>query len=632
MSKRHNLSDLSCTPVDPITLFQKLAEALEIEADAKPEEIVKRPFPSVTSPSFRDEYLLKEVLRKYPSFSLGIDTQIAALTSFWADEAVNAETNDRLSSYDVENPHVRQVISLASRKAMTVLGKFRSDWYLEGVRFGPGATTRLSGKSATVKEKLSGTPHVSKSAFNLANAVVNACPQWAARLGLATCEDAYVPSGDYSDLRMKKFVLSELDKLTTVPKSAVTDRTIGIAPCMNISLQLGVGYHMRKRMFPWGINLNDQSINQRRAREGSVTGRLATLDIKSASNSVTKGLVWHIVGNHSHAAKYFDPTWYRVLEITRTQGCWINGKAHEYELFSAMGNGFTFELESLIFWSLACATCETLALPLDCTVYGDDIILPVEAVDLFTEVLGFCGFRLNAEKSFSSTEGPLFRESCGSHYLDGRDVTPFYVDATLDTVDQVLLLANNIVRWSRIGSWGLDGRMFSVWKWVTSHLSKDLLKFGIPFSQDANDGLILPFDQARPSTAYLGNAPIKGQALAPRGELFMGYRVKTVGYECRETSIAGQLGLTCWLYSAEKRRFQPPSAPDIPLEKLPYLRESGQRLPGCIPDIFPRARVETPMPVEREQLKTPKDARKRTLKAGSRVVRSWPETGPWLCD
>lgn len=201
MSKRHNHSDLSCTPVDPITLFQKLAEALEIKADAKPEEIVKRPFPSVTSPFFRDEYLLKEVLRKYPSFSLGIDTQIAALTSFWADEAVNAETNDRLSSYDVENPHVRQVISLASRKAMTVLGQFRSDWFLEGVRFGPGATTRLSGKSATVKEKLSGTPHVSMSAFNLANAVVNACPQWAARLGLATCEDAYVPSGDYSDLR-----------------------------------------------------------------------------------------------------------------------------------------------------------------------------------------------------------------------------------------------------------------------------------------------------------------------------------------------------------------------------------------------------------------------------------------------
>lgn len=631
MSKRHDLSDLSCTPVNPVTLFKKLAEALEISASAKPTDIVKRPFPSVTSESFRDQYLLKEVLRKYPKFSLGVDTQIAALDSFRADEVANAETNERLSRHDVENPHVRQIFSSASRKAVTVLGKFRSDWLLEGVRFGPGATTRLGGKSANVKEKLSGTPHVSMSAFRLAEAVVDASPQWAARLGVSPCEDAYVPSGDYSDLRMKKFVLSELDTLTTVPKSAVTDRTIGIAPCMNIYLQLGVGYHMRKRMFPWGINLNDQSINQRRAREGSVTGRLATLDIKSASNSVTKGLVWHIVGNHSHAAQYFDPTWYRVLEITRTQGCWLDGKPHEYELFSAMGNGFTFELESLIFWSLAMATCETLALPPDCSVYGDDIILPVEAVDLFTEVLDYCGFRLNADKSFWSTDGPIFRESCGSHYLDGKDVTPFYVDAALNTADQILLLANNIVRWSRIGEWGLDGRLLPVWTWVTSHLSQDLLKCGIPFSMDANDGLILPFDQVHPSTAYLGNAPVKGCAHVPRGELAIGYRVRTVKYECREVPITGQLGLACWLYNAEKRKFQPPATPEIPLHKLPYLRERGQSIIGCIPDLFPRPRFESRMPSEREQLKVPKDARKRTLKVTSRVVRSWPETGPWWC-
>lgn len=631
MSKRHDHSDLSCTPVNPVTLFKKLAEALNINASAKPKDIVSRLFPDVTSENFRDLYLLKEVLRKYPKFSLGVDTREAALESFRADEAVNAETNDRLSCYDVENPHVRQVIVLASRKAMTVLGKFRSDWLLEGVRFGPGATTRLSGKSANVKEKLSGTPHVSMSAFHLAKAVVNMSPNWACRLGVSSCEDAYAPSGGYSSLVTKQFVISQLDNLTTVPKSAVTDRTIGIAPCMNIYLQLGVGYHMRKRMFPWGINLNDQSINQRRAREGSVTGRLATLDIKSASNSVTKGLVWHVVGNHSHNANYFDPTWYRIMEMVRTEGCWLEGKAHEYELFSAMGNGFTFELESLIFWSLACATCDTLALPADCTVYGDDIILPVEAVDLFTEVLSYCGFRLNADKSFSSTEGPLFRESCGSHYLDGRDVTPFYVDAALNTADQILLLANNIVRWSKTGTWGLDGRMFSVWSWVVSHLSQDFLNFGIPFSQDANDGLILPFDQAHPSTAYLGNVPVRGRTHANRAELRIGYRVKTVEYESRETPILGQLGLAAWLYTAEKRKFQPPQEPEIPLHKLPYLRESGVRIPGCIPDLFPRPRLESRQPSEREKLKVPKDARKRTLRVASRVVRSWPETGPWWC-
>lgn len=632
MSKRNDRYDLSFTPVDPVALFERLRDALNISASSDPKDIVSRTFPDVGSENFRDQYLLKEVLRKYPDLSLGIDTQLVALSSFKADEAVNAETNDRLSRHDTENPYVRQIISSAARKAVTVLGEFRSDWLLEGVRFGPGATTRLSGKSVNVKEKLSGTPHVSMSAYNLAEAVIRMSPNWACRIGVPSCEDAYSPSGDYSPLTGKNLLICELDNLTTVPKSAVTDRTIGIAPCMNIYLQLGVGYHMRKRMFPWGINLNDQSINQRRAREGSISGRLATLDIKSASNSVTKGLVWQLVGNHSHDAKYFDPTWYRVLELTRTQGCWLDGKPHEYELFSAMGNGFTFELESLLFWSLATATCDTLALPQDCTVYGDDIILPVEAVDLFTEVLNYCGFRLNADKSFSTTEGPLFRESCGSHYLDGKDVTPFYVDAALTSADQIVLLANNIVRWARIGEWGLDGRLFSVWSWVVSHLSPDYLRLGIPFSLDSNDGLILPFDQAHPSAAYLGNVPVKGHSLAPRGELHVGYRVKTIEYECREIPVTGQLGLACWLYNAEKRKFQPPEAPSIPLHKLPRIWEPGLRLPGCLPDIFPQARIESRMPVAKEQLKVPKDARKRTLKVTSRVVRSWPETGPWWCD
>lgn len=631
MSKRDDF-DLRCVPVDPTELFQRLSHALGIipeNTDAN--AIVSRPFPDVAAENFRDLYLLKEVLRKYQGFILGIDTHKKALESFQADEALNAITNARLSDHDTQNAYVRQIFSSASRKAMVVLGEFRSDWLLDGTRFGPGATTRLGGKSATIKEKLSGIPHVSMSAFHLADAFMRSTPQWRARVGLSPLEDAYVPCGDYSSIVADvPFVIRDLDTFMTVPKNAVTDRTIGVGPCMNVALQLGVGYHMRKRLYPWGINLNDQSINQRRAREGSITGRLATLDIKSASNSVTCGLVWHFLGNHSHEARYFDPTWYEVLNKLRTQGCLIDGVPHEYELFSAMGCGFTFELQSLIFWSLACATCELLALPEDCTVYGDDIILPVEAVPLFTEVLFYCGFRLNADKSFATTEGPLFRESCGSHFLDGRDVTPFYIDEALNTVDQILLLANNIVRWSRIGTWGLDGRLEPVWLWVVSHLSQDVRGFGIPYSTDANDGLILPFDQTHPSIAFLGNPVIKGTEKPCRSTLAIGYRVKTVAYETREVAPVGQVGLTCWLYLAEKRRFSPPTEPSICPSKLPYLWEPGVSGRGCVPSLFAAPRRCSMQPVVKQALKMPKDARQRTLKVKSRVVGSWPETGPWV--
>lgn len=584
MGKPFDHLDLSCIPVDPLVLYNVLAQCLSFPEITSVDEIVSRCFPSVLSENFRDEYLLREVLRKYPGFDLGIDTRAVALEAFLADEAINANTNDRLQTYDVENPHVRQVLSLAARKAVTVLGAFRADWLLEGARFGPGATTRLGGESVNVSQKLSGTPHVTSSAYDLAELILRVTPQWESRLGLDTGEDAYVPSGDYSDLREgPKLLIRELDKLTTVSKNAVTDRTIGIAPCMNIYLQLGVGYHMRKRMYPWGINLNDQTINQRRALEGSITGRIATLDIKSASNSVTRGLVWQFLGNHSHDAKYFDPTWYEVMDRLRTQGCWIDGKAHEYELFSAMGNGFTFELESLIFWSLARATCAILTLPEDVTIYGDDITIPVEAVPLFTEVLAYVGFRLNSDKSFSTTDGPLFRESCGRHYLDGKDVTPFYVDARLDTPDQIILLANNIVRWSLQSDGTLDGRLLPLWSFVVSHLSKDFLKIGIPFSMDANDGLILPFDKVHPSIAYLGNPVIGNSPRPPKSQLAMGYRIKTVVWESRETRPSGHVGLVSWLYNAEKRRFSAPHEEPDHYLKIKRERAPSPKVYGCIP-------------------------------------------------
>lgn len=126
MSKTHVRHDLSCTPIEPRAFFALLAKCLEKDVSCKPQKIVSRPFPALNS-NFRDNYLLKEVLRKYPDFDLGIDTSAVALAGFISDEAINAETNERLSRCDMENPYVRQVFSLACRKAVTVLGKFRPD-------------------------------------------------------------------------------------------------------------------------------------------------------------------------------------------------------------------------------------------------------------------------------------------------------------------------------------------------------------------------------------------------------------------------------------------------------------------------------------------------------------------------
>jgi hypothetical protein len=92
-----------------------------------------------------------------------------------------------------------------------------------------------------------------------------------------------------------------------------------------------------------------------------------------------------------------------------------------------MGNGFTFPLETLIFWALAacCVRPEDVG---KVSVYGDDIIVPTYAYALLTEVLVAAGFLVNSKKSF--VDGP-FRESCGRDYLSGIDIRPSYIKDAL---------------------------------------------------------------------------------------------------------------------------------------------------------------------------------------------------------
>jgi hypothetical protein len=105
---------------------------------------------------------------------------------------------------------------------------------------------------------------------------------------------------------------------------------------------------------------------------------------------------------------------------------------------SSMGNGFTFPLETLIFWALASA-CVELDAPGSRTrtlAYGDDLIVDVRAVPLIQEVFDICGFILNDDKSFWDGS---FRESCGKDYVFGIDVRPIYVKDALSFLDLITL-------------------------------------------------------------------------------------------------------------------------------------------------------------------------------------------------
>lgn len=228
-------------------------------------------------------------------------------------------------------------------------------------------------------------------------------------------------------------------------------------------LQKGVGNYIRRRLRVHGINLNDQSINRRLAHRASVEDNLATIDLSAASDSVTCAAVQALL-----------PTeWFLYLNDIRSRSVSVDGTFVQTYMFSSMGNGFTFELESLIFWALCKATFYLTGVRGIVSVYGDDLIVPCEGYDDLTYVLSVFGFTVNPDKSFHS--GP-FRESCGGHYHLGNDVTPFYLRRPPERLTDLIRVANQLRLWALVD----PGRqyelpmLYSLWDELRKMVPEDL--------------------------------------------------------------------------------------------------------------------------------------------------------------
>ncbi len=362
---------------------------------------------------------------------------------------------------------VAMAVSLARRKIKWVLGKVPSLDSLR-FRFGPGASTTIKRADACFENKLAAPLVCSEEMLPVIDEVLREFPLWAR-------SKTPVP---HSDVEQGVEVSScdivvDTAKLIFVEKNAKTHRPICVEPLLNGFMQLGIGAYLKDRLrIHAKQDLGDQVRNQSLAQAASVSGNLATIDLSSASDTLAFSVVFDLLPEE----------WVDLLATFRTGHMNYGGREYELEKFSSMGNGYTFELESLIFWALSSACTELSGEDRDLvSVYGDDIIVPVKAVDLLMATLTWCGFNLNREKSFWTGK---FRESCGADWLDGDAVRPVFKKTRLSP--QWLAVFHNWAWWRGHSALCTIAKSF---------IPRDLQLFGPPGYGDGH--LLGPWNTAR---------------------------------------------------------------------------------------------------------------------------------------
>jgi len=248
--------------------------------------------------------------------------------------------------------------------------------------------------------------------------------------------DFIIPSAGFFDrLDLVDFIEPEAEmpvKVITVPKTLKTPRIIAMEPtCMQYAQQSLlvelVSALERSNYLANSVGFTDQTPNQRLAREGSISGSLATLDMSDASDRVSNLLVSRMLRRFPHLAGAVsacrstraDVPGYGIIPLAK---------------FASMGSALCFPMEAMVFLTIILHGIEKelgrslrkkdieVILP-KVRVYGDDIIVPIEYVHSVMNSLHLFGCKVNTAKSFWTGK---FRESCGKDYYDGEDVTVVY--------------------------------------------------------------------------------------------------------------------------------------------------------------------------------------------------------------
>lgn len=305
-------------------------------------------------------------------------------------------------------------------------------------------------------------------------------------------------SDNSRDFGRQKYVWKDIHK----------SRSIGMEPNLFMYFQQEVMRwlvnSMSEGLISRFVSLDDQTPSQDAARHGSMYYSTDTIDLSSASDSVSMELVRRI----------FPADYLFHLLSTRTSHVEIPGFAGTRQLmkFAPMGSAVCFPVQCIIFTAvcvyaaIAAWSEEDHRNPLydkksirnfilknfhrkrtsdtpftrrfePPVVYGDDIAVDTRTTEHVISTLTRLGFSVNRSKSFTGSQS--FRESCGVFAFEGHDVTPLLFRLPLFNKGPM----DAKVFASFIGSinYANDGGYHSFASFLTNALKDSEGKYPVPF-------------------------------------------------------------------------------------------------------------------------------------------------------
>lgn len=286
----------------------------------------------------------------------------------------------------------------------------------------------------------------------------------------------------------------ESSNYSFVNKNVTVARGICTEPAINMWFQLGMGRLIEERLArKWGINIRggkqspQPDVNRVLAMVGSIGGHLSTIDLESASDSVSlKMLKWLL-----------PRTAFSLCDTLRCKSTKLpDGSIVQLNMVSTMGNGFTFPLETMIFSAVVLAVMRYSgvtpklfgpAASRNFAVFGDDIICPSSVTLRVIRVLELLGFVVNGEKSF--VEG-TFRESCGADFISGQNVRGVYIKR-LNSLQDLFVAINRLNRWSAVSGVPLPETIGALLQCI-----RKPHRFTVPYDENDDSGIKTPCDLA----------------------------------------------------------------------------------------------------------------------------------------